>query len=195
MAAVAIAGCGGGGGGGDSTPPPPATYTITGQLYNHGAPAAGVPVTFDGLAATATTTNATGNYTITLPKTAVTGSDHVTFVLSSGATPVNAGVTEVSGVPQNVGRIYVINGTLLYNSSPQSGLAVSFNNNASASTTTDGNGKFAVLVPQALVTGTDKLYIVLVPGNLPATQPVTEISGVPQDFGTKDLGLPGPPPV
>jgi hypothetical protein len=161
-------------------------------LYNHGAPAAGVPVTFDGLAATATTTNATGNYTITLPKTAVTGADHVTFGLG-GASPVNFTVTEVSGVPQNVGRIYVVNGTLLDFGDPATGLGVSFDNNASTSTTTDANGKFALLVPQALVTGTDKIFIVIVPGSSPASRPVVEVSGVPQDFAPIDIGLPPPP--
>jgi len=195
MAGFAITGCGGGGGGGGTTPPPPpATYTITGQLYNHGAPAAGVPVTFDGLAGTATTTTATGNYTITLPKTAVTGSDHVTFGLG-GATPVNFTVTEVSGVPQNVGKIYVVNGTILNNGNPASGLTINFDGNASTATMTDSDGKFMLLVPLALVTGTDTIKIVIVPGSSPVTQPLTEVGGVPQDFGTKDIGTIPTPPV
>ena len=198
LTAALLTGCGGGGGGGGSSPGGGGgggggtNYTVTGKVIDQ-TPLSGVTVEFDNSTTNAAKTDSSGNFSITVPKSAVTGADTVTILIPSGAS-AQATVTDVSGVPQNLGTLYVITGTLLNNGALDSGIVVKFNGLSAYSTTTNSAGNFALVVPPAAITGSDSVFIYQIPGIQLFTPAVVETNGVPQNLGTKDVALMPPPP-
>jgi len=197
------AGCGGGGGGGGSTPPP-TNYTIHGLLQNNAAALAGVVVRYDGNAAYTATTAADGSFSFTVPASAITGADFAAVYFPVGAAPIKKTITEVSGVPQDLGTFdihvvtvpsYDIHGKIVENGIPVAGLTVKFDNLAAYTVVTDANGNFTLTVPKTAITGADFAAIYITAGGVPAQKTITETAGVPADIGTIDIGLPPPPQV
>jgi hypothetical protein len=175
------------------------SYTITGTILNSGAPVVGVTVKFDANSSISAVTNSAGSFSLTVPKTAITGSDYVAIYASSGT--VNKPVTETAGVPANLGTIdigttsYTITGTLLNSGAPDVGITVKYDNNSAISAVTDSNGNFSLTVPKSAITGSDYVSIYIVVGSTPVKRTITETNGVPANLGTIDVGLPPPPPL
>lgn len=176
-----------------------ASYTITGTILNSGAPVVGITVKFDANSSISAVTNASGSFSLTVPKSAITGSDYVAIYAASGT--VNKSVTETAGVPANLGTIdigttsYTITGTILNSGAPDVGITVKYDNNSAISAVTDVSGNFTLTVPKSAITGSDYVSIYIVAGSTPVTRTITETAGVPANIGTIDVGLPPPPPL
>ena len=88
---AALAGCGGGGGGGDTGGPGlnPNSYTVTGVIQNaNNVGVKGFAVLFDGKQSLSATSDAAGKFSIAMPPSAVTGTDHLNVYDPSGALAV-----------------------------------------------------------------------------------------------------------
>jgi inhibitor of cysteine peptidase len=159
------------------------TYSISGKVMAGGTPLSGVNITLSGVTNKVTTTNANGDYTLTI----VGNGNYVVAPSKAGYTfsPVNRPVTvngaDVAG-QDFTGTTYSISGKVMAGGVPLSGVTIALSGTMSKTTTTNASGDYTLTVVgngNYTVTPSKAGYTFL-PVNRPVTVNGADVTG--QDF-------------